>query len=163
MHWYGYGALRRDTSASERELNIAITMFTPCFINDIDPMPEPLSSVLADQAAPIAVDLFDSAFAAPDEAYLRVAIRLPAADSGYPSGYHLSRPAMLSDARHRVVNSSSEPEITAGQARTRIDDLPLRRELALFWSAAISARATPGSRPLMPMWCVRTSRAHASL
>ena len=66
MHWYRYGALRRDTSASERELNIAITMFTPCFINDIDPLPEPLLPVLAGQAAPIAVDLFDSAFAAID-------------------------------------------------------------------------------------------------
>ena len=40
-------------------------MFTPCFINDIDPLPEPLLPILADQAAPIAVDLFDSAFAAP--------------------------------------------------------------------------------------------------
>jgi len=26
VHWYRYGALRRDTSASERALNIAITM-----------------------------------------------------------------------------------------------------------------------------------------
>ncbi|MGD0937845.1 MAG: hypothetical protein ABR922_25155 [Streptosporangiaceae bacterium] len=96
MHWYRYGALRRDTSASERALNIAITMFTPCFINDIDPLPEPLLPILADQAAPIAVDLFDSAFAAPDEAYLRVAIRLLQRILAIRPADRLSRPAMLS-------------------------------------------------------------------
>jgi hypothetical protein len=115
-------------------------MFTPCFINDIDPLPEPLLPVLADQAAPIAVDLFDSAFAAPDEAYLRVAIRLLQRILAIRPADHLSRPAMLSMLGIALSNLS---ERTGDQA-TLDEAVDALREAA----AAIPADDAPHAETL---------------
>lgn len=57
LYWYQVTALPDDQNARGAALTSAIEMLAPCFITDLDPLPEPLIPMLADASAGVASDL----------------------------------------------------------------------------------------------------------
>jgi hypothetical protein len=55
LHWYRYQALPKDHH--EQDLQALLSMFTPCFINGANGLPEPLLPMLVARAIPAAIEL----------------------------------------------------------------------------------------------------------
>ncbi|ONI76026.1 hypothetical protein ALI144C_35545 [Actinosynnema sp. ALI-1.44] len=55
LHWYRYHAL--SPKGGKEDLRTCVTLFTPCFIDGVEGLPRPLRPLLADEAAPHAIDL----------------------------------------------------------------------------------------------------------
>jgi hypothetical protein len=121
LHWYRYQAL--PEGQDQQDLQAAVTMFTPCFINGMSSLPEPLLPLLANEAAPAATEMLQLTQRSGDQELLsatadlwqRILAVIP---EGHPgrAGY-LSNLGIALQARFGRTGTAADLDaaITAGQ------------------------------------------------
>jgi len=74
LHWYRYQAL--PEGQDQQDLQVAVTMYTPCFINGMSGLPAQLLPIVADQALPVATELLQQTQRSGDQDLLSATVDL---------------------------------------------------------------------------------------
>ncbi len=150
-HWYRYLALPEDED--QEAWDTAAQVLTPCFVADVENLPEPLVPVLAHYAAEEAEDVLSDAIAADDAALARAATlwrRIVAAtppDNPRLPGM-LANLAVALQAQHRWSGDSADLETAIAVLRRAVslpasptaeDEAAMLSNLAGALSARFSA------------------------
>ena len=148
LHWYRYQALPKGSG--QQDLQIAVTMLTPCFITGTNGLPELLLPTLADQAAPAAVELLEltqhsgdlGLLSATAELWQRILTATPADHSDRPGRLsNLGLALLIRYGRSGVAGDLDAAIDTAQQAiRATPADYPDRAGYLANLGAALLAR-----------------------
>ncbi|NYH51398.1 copper(I)-binding protein [Nocardiopsis arvandica] len=74
FHWLRHQAL--PDGQDQADMHGAILALTPCFLSGIEPLPEPLLPLLADEADPMAIDFLQQALSSTDTGLLTATVHV---------------------------------------------------------------------------------------
>ena len=128
LHLFRFQAL--PEGQDRQDLDAAVSMFTPCFINEVGDLPEPLLPVLAGQAIPAATVLLGEATGTGDQALITRAVDLwqrivNVLPAGHPGRARcLSNLGMALHARFGQTGSLADLDAATAAFRAALDATP---------------------------------------